>query len=149
MGTGKALVLVVDDDPDSTAYMQTALEYAGYRVLTASESEALPLVRAQQPDLILLELRLPSMRGEAVCQQLRADPATAAIPVVAMSAAINLDPIARRAGFSDQLTKPFTVGALYATVERWAGAAGAERQGDCGQLCFRAVPRRQPAAFDD
>lgn len=149
MGTGKALVLVVDDDPDGTAYVQTALEYAGYTVLTASASDALPLVRAKQPDVILMELMMPGLRGEEVCQQLRADPATAAIPVVAMSASTSLTAIARWAGFSDRLAKPFTLQDLYATVERWAGAEVAERQGAGGQLRFRAVPRRQPAAFDD
>ena len=115
-------VLVVDDDPSIVDFVQTALEDAGYEVLTASNGAALPLAQVKQPAVILLDLLMPGMAGEEVCQHLRADPVTAPIPVVAMSADRNLDAIANRVGFNDRLAKPFQLHALYAIVERWSTA---------------------------
>ena len=114
-----ACVLVVEDDQAVTELVQLALEYAGYEVLTASDSEALPLAHAKKPDVILLDLLMPGMSGEEVCRYLREDPATAEIPVVAMSAGANLDVIADRAACSDRLAKPFHLQTLYDIVARW------------------------------
>ena len=115
-------VLVVDDDAEIRSFVQAALEIEGYEVFTAVDGAVLPLVRTTPPDVILLDLTMPGMSGEELCAHLRADPHTAAIPVVAMSASTNLDAIACRAGFSDQLAKPFRLPALYAIVARWASS---------------------------
>ena len=112
-------VLVVDDDKAITEFVQDALEGAGYEVLTAINGAALRLAQARQPDVILLDLRMPGMSGEELCAHLRANPHTAAIPVVAMSADRNLEGVVHRAAFSDRLAKPFHLAALYATVARW------------------------------
>ena len=113
-------ILVVDDDEAITEFVQAALEYAGYDVLAAVDGDALSLAHAKQPDVILLDLLMPGMSGEEVCEHLREDAATALIPVVAMSAAYNLDAIAERAACSDRLAKPFSLSDLYDKVERWA-----------------------------
>jgi CheY-like chemotaxis protein len=79
---------------------------------------ALRLVAQDPPDLILLDLRLPDLAGDAVCRRLKTDPATRPIPIVAVTA--GLAPATLGAvGFDDHLPKPFRVRALLATVDRW------------------------------
>ena len=80
------LVLVVDDNPDSRILLGNLLEECGCRVITAdSGALALTRARATQPDLILLDLMMPTKNGWETLQSLKADPATADIPVVIAS----------------------------------------------------------------
>jgi CheY-like chemotaxis protein len=122
MARTKRCVLVIDDNDDILEFVRFALEDQGYEVLTAIDGGALPLAHATQPDVILLDLTMPGMSGEEVCAQLRDDPATARIPVVAMSADPYRAGRAERAAFSDRLDKPFDLDDLFATVQRWAAA---------------------------
>lgn len=80
------MVLVVDDDASITEVIRAAMEDEGYRVLTAVDGGALPLAHTQRPDVILLDLHMPAMDGAEVSRRLRADPATAHIPIIVMSA---------------------------------------------------------------
>lgn len=118
-----ALVLVVDDDPDVTELVQAALEEAGHQVTAAVGAGALRAAHELHPDVILLDLMMPGMDGIEVSRRLRANPVTAHIPIVVMSAQ---DPL-RAAGpllpVNDRLPKPFALAALYATVARWARAS--------------------------
>lgn len=77
------------------------------------------VAHAEQPDLILLDQTLPGMDGIEVSRRLKADPATADIPIVTMCANQPLAPIQRAMGAVDRLAKPFTLAALYQTVARW------------------------------
>ncbi len=81
-------VLYVDDEPDIREIASLALSgVGGLRVtLCASGAEALTQVPAMRPDLVLLDVMMPMMDGPAVLAALRADPATAAIPVVFLTA---------------------------------------------------------------
>ncbi len=73
----------MDDDANNVALLQGLLEAEGYQTFTASTGpEALAAARAADPDLILLDVLMPGMDGFQVCKELRADPATGAIPVV-------------------------------------------------------------------
>jgi CheY-like chemotaxis protein len=119
----KATVLVVDDDEAIVAVIQGALEDEGYRVLTAVDGAALQIARDQHPDLILLDIMMPVMDGVEVSRRLRADPATADIPIVAMSAHSRLRATAGTMAADDRLSKPFDLSDLYGTVERWAAAS--------------------------
>jgi CheY-like chemotaxis protein len=74
-----------------------------------------------RPALILLDLQMPRMDGAEVCRRLRAEPATAAIPIVLMSADDRLGSAARALGVDDQLPKPFKLSDLFVAVARWAG----------------------------
>ena len=80
-------VLVVEDDLVNLELVIALLEQEGCQVLTAESAEAaLRLARLERPHLILMDLQLPGMTGYEATQKLKADPATAAIPVVALTA---------------------------------------------------------------
>jgi CheY-like chemotaxis protein len=117
-----ATVLVVDDDPTIVSFLREALEDEGYEVVTAVGGEALPLAHHLHPSVILLDAAMPGMDGLEVSRRLRADPATAPIPIVAISAQHHLDATADRMPVNDRLPKPFELDQLYDTVARWAHA---------------------------
>jgi CheY-like chemotaxis protein len=116
----KATILVVDDDDAIVEVIRAALEDEGYRVLSAINGAALGLARDRQPNLILLDIMMPEMDGVEVSRRLRADPTTASIPIVAMSAHNRLRATGDAMAADDRLPKPFELGDLYAAVERWA-----------------------------
>jgi CheY-like chemotaxis protein len=80
-------ILVVEDSPDIRELMRLLLEAAGHDVVMAGDgATAMETVRAQPPDLVLMDLSLPILSGWETARQLKADPSTAAIPVVAVTA---------------------------------------------------------------
>jgi len=102
-------VLVVDDEPDFRHLLAESLQAQGYQIIEAEDGEqALREIASQRPDVILLDLMLPQMDGAEVCRRLKADPATAPIPVLIITAATDrvdrLNGIA--AGANDLLGKP-------------------------------------------
>jgi CheY-like chemotaxis protein len=111
-------VLVIDDEPDLTEMIRAALEEDGYRVLAAVDEAALEVARAQRPDLILLDLAMPGIDGVEMLERLRAEGASASIPVVAMSAAERLSAVAAVLPLDDRLPKPFDLDDLRAIVAR-------------------------------
>lgn len=102
-------VLIVDDDPDQHTVCGVFLEHAGYRVLHAFDGrEGVEMARAEQPDLVLMDIRMRRMDGVAARRALAEDAATAAIPVVAVSADVLTWPEQRvlAEGFAANITKP-------------------------------------------
>ena len=82
-----AKILVADDERDIRELIGFTLRYAGFEVvLTADGYEAIERTPLEQPDLILLDVRMPKMTGYEVCRQLKEDPVTSAIPIVFLSA---------------------------------------------------------------
>ena len=116
-------VLVVDDDPSITEFLEMALEDAGYQVLAAVGGAALQVAHDRHPDVILLDIMMPEMDGVEVSQHLHTDPVTADIPIIAMSAHERLRNLAGRMSAEDELPKPFHCQDLYATVARWMPSA--------------------------
>ncbi|MBC5767261.1 adenylate/guanylate cyclase domain-containing response regulator [Ramlibacter albus] len=113
-------VLVVDDTPLNVKLLVDALGVAGYHVASASSGEeALASVAAQAPDIVLLDVMMPGMNGFEVCEKLRADPATALLPVVLVTALDGKDDRIRgiEAGADDFLTKPINKHELLARVK--------------------------------
>ncbi|MEV0585141.1 fused response regulator/phosphatase [Nonomuraea sp. NPDC050310] len=85
---GQATVLVVDDTPTKLYILSSWLRRAGHHVVEATGGlEALEKVRSVRPDLVVLDVRLPDLSGYEVCERIKADPATSAIPVIQISGA--------------------------------------------------------------
>ena len=114
-----ARILVVDDILPNVKLLEAKLMSEYYSVLTASNGfEAIEVARAEQPDLILLDVMMPKMDGFEACKRLKSDPMTAHIPVVMVTA---LDQPTDRVrglevGADDFLTKPANDLALFARV---------------------------------
>ena len=112
-------ILVVDDDSDIRALARLALARDGHMVTEASSGkEALALIAAEPPDLLVLDLLMPDQGGLEVLRILRSQAATLALPVVVLTAMD--DEVNTRAGFelgaTDYVTKPFTIPQLVARV---------------------------------
>jgi phosphate regulon transcriptional regulator PhoB len=112
-------VLVVEDEPDIRDLLAFHLERDGYHVTRAtSGGEALRQLRATPPDLVILDLMLPEVDGFEVCRRLRADAATAGLPVIMLTA--KGDEVDRVVGLEigadDYIVKPFSPKELLARV---------------------------------
>ena len=114
-----ANVLVVEDNPANMTLAVFLLKSAGYTVLTATDAEAgVGIARAQQPDLILMDIQLPGMDGLQATGLLKADETTRAIPVIALTAlAMKGDEERiRAAGCDGYVAKPLVYREFLATV---------------------------------
>jgi len=113
-------VLVVDDDEGLLKTVQRILLTNGFSVLTASSGEkGLQIANLQKPDLILLDVILPGMKGREVCARLKDDPNTRDIPVIFLTAKDSPDDVQaeRQAGAIAHLTKPVHAKTLLASVK--------------------------------
>jgi CheY-like chemotaxis protein len=112
-------VLVCDDEPVLRKLVRATLERCDYTIVEASDGdEALALVRTERPDLILLDIMMPGRSGAEVLSELRGNPATAATPVIVLSArsqASDRQAMAG-AGADHYLTKPFSPHSLSSLV---------------------------------
>ena len=102
-------ILVIDDDLDSLKLIGLLLQRQGYEVAAApSGSEGLEMARSETPDLILLDIMMPTMDGYEVCRRLRSDPQLTHIPVIMFTAKTRVDDKVAgfEAGADDYLTKP-------------------------------------------
>jgi two-component system cell cycle response regulator DivK len=118
--SGPATVLVVEDNPLNRKLVRDVLGHAGFRILESEDAEqGIALARSEQPDLILMDVQLPGIDGVEALGRLQADAATAAIPVVALTAFAMKDDRERflSAGFHGYLEKPISVTALPGQVE--------------------------------
>jgi two-component system cell cycle response regulator DivK len=116
-----ATVLVVEDNPSNMKLTSLILANAGHLVVAAVDAESgLRLAHAAAPDLILMDIQLPGMDGLAATALLKHDPATADIPVIALSAlAMKADEErSQSAGCDAYLVKPLRYRELYAVMER-------------------------------
>jgi two-component system cell cycle response regulator DivK len=108
--TKHPFVLIVDDNEKNRKLVRDVLRNAGFRTIeAASGGEGIALATEQEPDVILMDLRLPDMDGTDASRRLGEDPRTARIPVVALSS-VTLDrDWFLTAGFAGYLEKPFSV----------------------------------------
>ncbi|MCI1190633.1 ATP-binding protein [Calidifontimicrobium sp. SYSU G02091] len=124
-------LLYVEDNPSNLALFEQLMTLRpGATLSTARDGLAgLALARSLQPDLAVIDIDLPGIDGIELCRRLRADAATRAIPLVALSAnALPADiERARAAGFDAYLTKPLDVGRLLDEIDRRTAARGARR----------------------
>lgn len=113
-------ILAVDDERDILRIIEHSLTIHGYAVVTAeSGREALEHIALQQPDIVVLDIMMPGMDGFEVLQQIRADPKTAELPVILLTAKTEEASIAKgwREGANLYLVKPFEMSELLDCVE--------------------------------
>jgi len=114
--TASVRVLVADDEDDIRDLVCLAIARAGATVVAsvADGTAALAAARAELPDLAVLDVSMPGATGLEVCGALRADPATAGVRILLLSAGASLDDVARglAAGADAYLAKPFQVAGL-------------------------------------
>ncbi|MGA1984239.1 MAG: response regulator [Acidobacteriaceae bacterium] len=105
-----ATILIVDDRPENRAFLATLLGRAGYSLLQAADgAEALALARAEQPELLIADILMPTMDGYELVRQLRADRQIAQTPVIFWTAHYHEQQakvLARKCGVSQVITKP-------------------------------------------
>ena len=115
-----ARILIVEDNAANMKLAILLLQQAGHSVLCAADAEAgVTTARADLPDLILMDIQLPGMDGLAATALLKQDPATAAIPIVALTAMAMREDRERseRAGCDGYVTKPLRYQQLYALID--------------------------------
>src|SRR3954468_4612628 len=113
-------ILVVEDNPANMKLATLLLRNAGHTPLCAVDAETgLTLARAEQPDLILMDIQLPGMDGLAATALLKADPATASIPIIALTAMAMKEDREKTAaaGCDAYIAKPLRYQELYAAID--------------------------------
>jgi adenylate cyclase len=120
MMSDQPTILIAEDRPDSVQLLRDLLKMEGYHTLIAYDGqEALERTRQDLPDLVLLDINMPIMNGYEVCQRIKADPLTADIPVLMLTAWSEPDHRVKglRLGAEDYLAKPFDQRELVARIE--------------------------------
>jgi adenylate cyclase len=117
--TDEATILVVDDQAQNVRLLDAVLSPRGYRVVSADSGEqALELLSEEQPHLVLLDILMPGMDGYEVCRRIRANPDTAYLPVVMITASDAQQKVRGiESGADDFITKPFDQAELLARVK--------------------------------
>jgi two-component system, cell cycle response regulator DivK len=117
-------ILIVEDNEKNLKLLRDVLQVKGYRTLEArSGTEGLRLARAELPALVLMDIQLPDISGITALRQLRADPLTRAIPVVAVSASAMQEEQEKitASGFDGYIMKPIDLKSFLEQVQRYAG----------------------------
>ena len=120
-------ILYIEDHPAQRDIMAQMLELSGYQVAVASDGiEGLEQAHAWNPDLVLMDLRMPRMDGFEAIRELRKDPNTAEIPIIAISAWASAKHKERalEAGADEHFTKPVDLSRLLDTISRLLGQQG-------------------------
>ena len=106
-------VLVVDDNPDVRDILSDFLDNEGYEVILATNGEeAIELAETENPQVILLDIKMPGIDGIEVCNRLKANEKTRSIPIIIMTAYADRDVEAFVEGADDFVTKPFSTAEL-------------------------------------
>ena len=118
------VVLVVEDNERNRKLLRTILKFRGFEVVECEDgAPVLALVKQHKPVLVLMDIQLPTVDGITALGMLRADPETAQVPVIAVTASVTRGERERvtAAGFNGYLAKPLDIEALNEMVDRLAG----------------------------
>lgn len=117
-------ILACDDESFITRSISMKLAKAGYEVVTAADGQqALDLIRTSSPDLLITDCQMPRMNGLELCRQLRADPATANLPVILLTAKgyeLDRDEVQLNLRVQHIVAKPFSPRELLKLVDELA-----------------------------
>ena len=144
----KPTVLVVDDEKDLVDLIAYNLQRNGYDVLTANGGDAaVDIATRERPNLVLLDLMLPGLSGTEVARRLKADPRTATIPIIMLTAKSEETDVVvgLTLGADDYVTKPFSMKILLA---RLAGVLRRAESGAPAAADATAVLRAGPLSID-
>ncbi len=122
---GKARVLIVEDNFDNLALVRYLVERVGYDVLEAMNGvEGIQVAREQHPDLILMDMALPEMDGWAATKEIKSDPKTKDIPIIALTAYTQPNDRlnANKAGCDSFIAKPLDIAGFTAELKRFLEA---------------------------
>jgi len=114
-----SLILIVEDNEKNLKLLRDILQFKGYRTLEAGTArEGVRLAQDKAPDLVLMDIQLPDMNGAEALKQLRGDPRTSAIPVLAVSASVMPEErnLILASGFDGFQSKPIKVTEFLDTV---------------------------------
>jgi len=146
-------ILVIDDEPELVKLLDYNLSKAGYLVISAKDGESgLAAARKHAPDAIILDIMMPGVDGWEVCKRLRQDPATAALPLLMLTAKGEEGDrvLGLELGADDYVTKPFGVRELIARVKallrRLEAAAASPEVLKAGKLVIDSSRRTVSAA---
>jgi two-component system, cell cycle response regulator DivK len=119
-----SLILIVEDNEKNMKLVRDVLQVKGYATLEAGTAEdGIRLANERKPDLVLMDIQLPGMNGIEALGVLRADAATAKIPVIAVTASVMQQDrkLITEAGFDAYIGKPINLKEFLATVRKWLG----------------------------
>jgi len=114
------MILVIDDETGITELLTDILEFHGHPVIVANDARsALDIIQLHQPDVVLVDLMMPSVDGLSLAVTLRHHPIARRVPLIAMSASDSALALASRIGdFDAYISKPFETDQLVTLVER-------------------------------
>lgn len=124
---GPVRVAIVDDDPGIVKVISVILKTNGFEVVDAlSGAGALALIKAERPDVVLLDIMMPDVDGFEVCRQLKEDPETSGIPVVFVSAKTGTDHVDKglELGAAGYIIKPFAPAVMIAKIREVTNRSG-------------------------
>jgi CheY-like chemotaxis protein len=124
-----AKILIIEDTENNRVLLTRRLKPRGYDIITAEDAEkGLPLVQAERPDLVLMDVGLPGMNGWEATRQLKSNAATRHVPVIALTAhAMDGDrEKAIAAGCDDYEIKPIDFNRLFEKMDRLLASPGAD-----------------------
>jgi len=119
-----SLILIVEDNEKNMKLVRDVLQVKGYATIEAGTAEdGIRLANERKPDLVLMDIQLPGMNGIEALGVLRADAATAEIPVIAVTASVMQQDrkLITEAGFDAYIGKPINLKEFLATVRKWLG----------------------------
>jgi CheY-like chemotaxis protein len=116
MDAKQKTILVADDDRAIVDSISSVLEMWGYDVLYVHDGTSVIQAVKAQPDLILLDIQMPGHDGQAVCRQLKRQASTKDIPIMIVSASMDVQHKANEVGADDYLEKPFDMEVLQQKV---------------------------------
>ncbi len=123
--TDGALILIIEDNPRNLKLARDVLQFSGFRTIEADNAtDGIALAEAELPSVILMDIQLPDMDGVSALRHIRQAQATAAIPVVALTA-FAMDADRQRllgAGFDGYLAKPIDIKRFPQQVRQYCGA---------------------------
>jgi DNA-binding response OmpR family regulator len=114
-------ILIADDDPGILDAIEAMLNFKGYDVVTTSDGDSLLEITTNLPDLFLLDIWMPGLSGIEICKALKNNPKTAHIPVILISASLNVAKAATEANADNFIAKPFEMRELMSKIEQLVG----------------------------